>query len=154
TYSSGMQMRLAFAVAAHMEPEVLLIDEALAVGDLAFQRKCIQRITQFKAEGCTIVLVAHETTLIKQLCDEVLWLRGGRLVSHGPPDVIVGQYVAEMAAETRRRTPTARPVLRTPTGTELRINETRFGSLELEIVSVRLLDPEGFPVTELDSGNA
>src|SRR5438132_13144083 len=69
TYSSGMQMRLAFAVAIHTEPEILLIDEVLAVGDLAFQRKCLQRIAQFKAEGCTILLVSHDATLIQQLCD-------------------------------------------------------------------------------------
>jgi len=85
TYSSGMQMRLAFAVAIHTEPEILLIDEVLAVGDLAFQRKCLQRIARFKAEGCTILLVSHDATLIQQLCDEVLWLRGGRLVAHGDP---------------------------------------------------------------------
>jgi len=154
TYSSGMQMRLAFAVAIHTEPEILLIDEVLAVGDLAFQRKCLQRIAQFKAEGCTILLVSHDATLIQQLCDEVLWLRGGRLVAHGDPEVVVGQYVAEMTAETRRRTPAKRPALRTPTGTELRVNENRFGSLELEIVSVRLLDLEGLPLTELESGAA
>src|SRR3989442_354621 len=154
TYSSGMQMRLAFAVAIHTEPEILLIDEVLAVGDLAFQRKCLQRIAQFKAEGCTILLVSHDATLIQQLCDEVLWLRGGRLVAHGDPEVVVGQYVAEMTAETRLRTPTKRPALCTPTGTELRVNENRFGSLELEIVSVRLLDSEGLPLTELESGAA
>ena len=154
TYSSGMQMRLAFAVAIHTEPEILLIDEVLAVGDLAFQRKCLQRIAQFKAEGCTILLVSHDATLIQQLCDEVLWLRGGRLVAHGDPEVVVGQYVAEMTAETRRRTPAKRPALRTPTGTELRVNENRFGSLELEIISVRLLDLEGLPLTELESGAA
>jgi lipopolysaccharide transport system ATP-binding protein len=75
TYSTGMQMRLAFAVAVHTAPEILLIDEVLAVGDASFQRKCLQRIAQFKAEGCAIVLVSHDTTLIQQLCDEALWLR-------------------------------------------------------------------------------
>jgi lipopolysaccharide transport system ATP-binding protein len=153
TYSTGMQMRLGFAVAVHTDPEILLIDEILAVGDLAFQHKCLDRIDQFKADGCTIVLVSHDANSIQQLCDEALWLRRGRLVAYGPADVVAEQYVAEMSAETRRRTPTTRPAARTPTGEELRVNENRFGSLEMEIVAVWLLDPAGLPVTELDSGD-
>ena len=154
TYSSGMKMRLAFAVAAHTKPEILLIDEVLAVGDISFQRKCVQRIAELKAQGCTILLVSHDTTQIRQLCEEALWLRGGRLMAHGQPEVVVGQYVAEMSAETRRRTPQVRPALQTPMGTELRVHENRFGSLELEIVAVRLFDPIGLPATELDCGDA
>jgi lipopolysaccharide transport system ATP-binding protein len=152
TYSTGMQMRLGFAVAAHTDPEILLIDEILAVGDLAFQRKCLDRIAQFKADSCTIVLVSHDANSIQQLCDEALWLRRGRLVAYGPADVVASQYVAEMSAETRRRTPATRPAMRTPTGAELRVNENRFGSLEMEIVAVRMLCPGGLPVTEIDSG--
>ncbi|MDH4137227.1 MAG: Wzt carbohydrate-binding domain-containing protein, partial [Anaerolineae bacterium] len=153
TYSTGMQMRLGFAVAVHTDPEILLIDEILAVGDLAFQRKCLDRIAQFKAQGCTIILVSHDTNSIQQLCDEALWLRRGKLVAYGPADVVTNQYAEEMSAETRRRTPATHPVMRTPGGAELRINENRFGSMEMEIVVVRLLDPTGFPVTELDSGD-
>jgi lipopolysaccharide transport system ATP-binding protein len=152
TYSTGMQMRLGFAVAAHTDPEILLIDEILAVGDLAFQRKCLECIAQFKDQGCAIVLVSHDAGSIQRLCDEALWIRQGRLVACGPADVVAGQYIAEMSAETRRRTPAAQPVVRTPTGAELRVNENRFGSMEIEIVAVRLLHPAGFPVTELDSG--
>jgi lipopolysaccharide transport system ATP-binding protein len=153
TYSTGMQMRLGFAVAAHTDPDILLIDEILAVGDLAFQRKCLDQIAQFKAEGCTILLVSHDANSIQQLCDEALWLRQGKLVAYGPADVVAGQYVAEMAVETRRRTPVTQPVLRTPTGAELRGNENRFGSMEMEIVAVRLLDRAGLLVTELNSGD-
>jgi lipopolysaccharide transport system ATP-binding protein len=153
TYSIGMQMRLGFAVAVHTDPEILLIDEILAVGDLAFQRKCLDRIQEFKAQGCTILLVSHDAHSIQQLCDEALWLRRGQLVAYGPAEVVVRQYVEEMSAETRRRTPAAQPVLRTPTGAELRVNENRFGSMEMEIVAVHLLDSAGFPVTELDSGD-
>lgn len=98
TYSSGMQMRLGFAVAVHIEPEILLIDEVLAVGDLAFQKKCLERIAQFRAEGCTIIFVSHQTTAVQQLCDEVLWLRAGQVAAHGTADTVVGQYVAEMMA--------------------------------------------------------
>jgi lipopolysaccharide transport system ATP-binding protein len=153
TYSTGMQMRLGFAVAVHTDPEILLIDEILAVGDLAFQRKCLDRIAQFKDGGCTIILVSHDANSIQQLCDEALWLRRGKLVAYGPADIVAGQYAEEMSAETRRRTPATRPVMRTSTGAELRVNENRFGSMEMEIVAVRLLDPAGFPVTELDSGD-
>jgi lipopolysaccharide transport system ATP-binding protein len=97
TYSSGMQMRLAFAVAIHTDPEIFLIDEVLAVGDLSFQRKCLERIAQVKREGCTMVLVSHNPTTIRDFCDEAIWLRGGRLVAQGAPEVVVGQYVAEAA---------------------------------------------------------
>jgi lipopolysaccharide transport system ATP-binding protein len=154
TYSTGMQMRLAFAVAIHTAPDILLIDEVLAVGDIAFQRKCIEQIMDFKAKGCTIILVSHSPTQVQQLCDEVLWLRAGQLIAHGDPEVVTGQYIAEMTAETRKRTPVVRPDLRTPTGTILQINKNRFGSLELEILAARLLDPEGFAVAELNSGDS
>jgi lipopolysaccharide transport system ATP-binding protein len=152
TYSTGMQMRLGFAVAVHTDPEILLIDEILAVGDLAFQRKCLDRIAEFKAQGCTILLVSHDANSIQRLCDEALWLRQGKLVAYARADVVVRQYVEEMSVETQRRTPAAHPVVHTPTGAELRVNQNRFGSMEMEIVAVRLLDPAGQPVTELDSG--
>jgi lipopolysaccharide transport system ATP-binding protein len=152
TYSTGMQMRLAFAIAIHTRPDILLIDEVLAVGDLKFQRKCIERIAQFKAEGCTIFLVSHDTVLVRQLCDEVLWLRQGQLAGLGNPELVVGQYVAEMMAETRRRTPAAQAPLYTPTGLALRLAENRFGSLEIEIASVRLRSTTGHPATTIASG--
>jgi lipopolysaccharide transport system ATP-binding protein len=153
TYSTGMQMRLGFAVAVHTDPDILLIDEVLAVGDLAFQRKCLERIEQFKARGCTILLVSHDAHSIEQLCDEALWLRRGQLIAMGPPEVVTRQYVEEMSVETQRRTPTTAPNTLTPSGAELRINENRFGSLECKIVAVRLLDHQGYTVTELDSGD-
>jgi lipopolysaccharide transport system ATP-binding protein len=94
-YSTGMQMRLAFAIAAQIEPDVLLIDEVLAVGDIAFQQKCIQRIVRFKSQGCTILLVSHEPALITDQCDEAIWLRGGKMVSYGKAAVVTEQYVHE-----------------------------------------------------------
>jgi lipopolysaccharide transport system ATP-binding protein len=99
TYSTGMQMRLAFAVATHTHPEVLLIDEVLAVGDLSFQRKCLDRIGEFKAEGCSIVLVSHDTDLVAKLCDEALWLRGGRMAAYGGSHDVVRQYINGTALE-------------------------------------------------------
>jgi len=152
TYSTGMRMRLAFAIAVHVEPEILVIDEVLAVGDLLFKSKCLERIAQFKANGCTILLVSHDTALIRGLCDEALWLRSGHLMAHGPAHLVVDQYHAEVGAETRRRTPAMGPTVHTARGTELRVNENRFGSLELEVTSVRLLNPQGFPAAEIESG--
>jgi lipopolysaccharide transport system ATP-binding protein len=94
-YSSGMQMRLGFSIAVHIEPEVLLIDEVLAVGDISFQQKCIQRIERFKSQGCTILLVSHEPGLIRKHCDEAIWLRAGRMVSYGKAAAVTRQYVRE-----------------------------------------------------------
>ncbi|ACK72615.1 ABC transporter related [Gloeothece citriformis PCC 7424] len=153
TYSTGMRMRLGFAIAVHTWPDVLLVDEVLAVGDLAFQRKCLDRIAQFKAEGCTIVFVSHDETQIKQLCDEVVYLRQGQLVAWGEPEIVVGQYLADNREKTHRVTPKEHSIIKTAMGTELRVHENRFGSLEMEIINVRLLDKQGVPITELLSGD-
>lgn len=151
-YSLGMQMRLAFAVAIHIQPSILLIDEVLAVGDIAFQNKCLGRIAQFKAQGCAILLVSHDTGLVSKLCDEVLWLHQGQLAARGEAEEVVDQYLAEMEAETRRRTPESSLVQPTPVGIDLKLNENRFGSLEMQITEVTLLDAGGRIVEELPSG--
>ncbi|MBA2411100.1 MAG: ABC transporter ATP-binding protein [Gammaproteobacteria bacterium] len=101
TYSSGMQLRLAFAVAVHIEPDILLIDEVLSVGDLAFQRKCVERISEFKQSGCTILLISHDIAQVEQLCDEVIWLQHGHLAAHGNPKAVVEQYKSAMAPESQ-----------------------------------------------------
>ena len=134
TYSTGMQMRLAFSVAVHINPDILLIDEVLAVGDMAFQSKCLNRIRGFKEQGCAVVLVSHDIKMVEDLCDEAIWLREGQVAAKGPVDVVIGQYQAEVQAETQRRTPQEVPAQITATGTELRINENRFGSLEMELI--------------------
>lgn len=138
TYSSGMQMRLAFAVAIHTDPEILLVDEFLAVGDLSFQTKCLRRIAELKAKGCAIVLISHSPAQINELCDRAIWLRRGEVVMDGPPDVVTGQYAVEMRAETHRRTPNEPPEWSSadasPSSTR-----NRFGSREAELTRVRLL---------------
>lgn len=96
TYSSGMQMRLAFAVAVHTAPDILLIDEVLSVGDTAFQQKCLQAIREYKANGCAILLISHDITQIRDMCDEVYWLKGGTVVAQGKPESICGQYLDAM----------------------------------------------------------
>jgi tetratricopeptide (TPR) repeat protein len=96
TYSSGMRMRLGFAIAVHIQPEILLIDEVLSVGDMAFQQKCLDRITQFKHQGCTILLVSHQTSFVKNHCDSVLWLHGGQSRAFGFAPDVVSRYEQAM----------------------------------------------------------
>jgi ABC-type polysaccharide/polyol phosphate transport system ATPase subunit len=91
-YSSGMALRLGFAIAAHIEPEVLLIDEAFAVGDTAFRDRCLGKMLAFKAAGTTMVLVSHERYLVEQLCDTALLLDHGRMVANGRPDEVFAAY--------------------------------------------------------------
>jgi lipopolysaccharide transport system ATP-binding protein len=97
TYSSGMQMRLGFAIAVHARPELLLIDEILSVGDRSFQGKCLDRIARFKAEGCTILIVSHDTGQICEFCDEAIWLNHGRLMLHDAPKTVAERYIANTA---------------------------------------------------------
>lgn len=92
TYSSGMFVRLAFAVAIHVEPDILVVDEALSVGDEAFQRKCFARIEAMRAAGCTILFVSHSSQTVVQLCDRALWLDGGTLRMDGSPRDVVAAY--------------------------------------------------------------
>jgi homopolymeric O-antigen transport system ATP-binding protein len=106
-YSSGMQMRLAFSIAIHSDPDVLLIDEVLAVGDIAFQRKCLDRIAQLKSRGCAIVLVSHDTGTVQQLCEDTLWLRAGRAAAYGPSDSVIPQYLAEAETQSWSHLPVA-----------------------------------------------
>jgi ABC-type polysaccharide/polyol phosphate transport system ATPase subunit len=91
-YSSGMQMRLGFAVAAFLEPDVLLVDEALAVGDAAFQQKCLERMRQVLAQGTTLVLVSHDFAAVEATCDRGVWLRHGLVEADGPIRPVLGQY--------------------------------------------------------------
>ena len=92
-YSTGMAMRLRFAVAVHMQPEILLIDEVLAVGDAAFQEKCLERIRQFRESGSTIVLVSHAVEPIRRMCDEAIWLDAGSVAAQGAPELVIRQYL-------------------------------------------------------------
>jgi lipopolysaccharide transport system ATP-binding protein len=137
TYSTGMLMRLAFAIAIHTRPDVLLVDEYLSVGDVSFQSKCLQRIKELKQDGCAIVLISHSVNQIQTLCTHALWLKRGEVVAYGTPKVIAGQYSTAMRTQTQQRTPDLPPKL-TRSGTELRINQNRFGSLEAEITDVQL----------------
>jgi len=152
TYSAGMQMRLAFAVAVHTDPEVLLIDEVLAVGDKAFQQKCFDRVAAIRAAGCTIFLVSHDISQIEDLCDDVLFLRNGRMVAYGPLQETLALYhsaVETKVAETER---VALPSFRQDHLDEA-LGESRYGNRAMEIQSVELSTESTKLVRELPAGD-
>jgi lipopolysaccharide transport system ATP-binding protein len=97
-YSSGMSARLGFSIAAHFNPDVLLVDEVLAVGDMAYQQKCQTRMKQFLREGVAIVFVSHHLPAVAQLCGEVVLIDGGRAVRRGPPSEVIAAYAAGASA--------------------------------------------------------
>jgi ABC-2 type transport system ATP-binding protein len=97
TYSSGMVARLAFAVASDLEPEILLVDEALSVGDIEFQQKCVARMQGFLARGATLMLVSHSPQTVRELCQRAVWLHEGRVVMEGPSADVVGAFVDHTA---------------------------------------------------------
>ena len=102
TYSSGMAVRLAFALVTAVEPDVLIVDEALAVGDQHFQKKCVERIEAFRRNGCTILFCSHSLYHVRQLCDVVLWLDGGRQQACGPTEGVLAAYEAHVREQNQR----------------------------------------------------
>src|SRR5688572_7263311 len=103
TYSSGMYMRLGFAVAIHVEPDVLLVDEVLAVGDEAFTHKCLDKFAEFRRRGRTVLLVTHSLDLVTRFCDEALWLDGGVAKAQGDPKRVVDAYLMEVARSENKQ---------------------------------------------------
>src|SRR6187399_2215106 len=103
TYSSGMYMRLGFAVAIHVDPDVLLVDEVLAVGDEGFTHKCLDKFAEFKRRGKTILLVTHSLGLVERFCDEALWMNAGRKRASGDPKRVVGAYIAKVEHTEERQ---------------------------------------------------
>jgi hypothetical protein len=138
TYSSGMTMRLGFAIAAHVEADVLLLDEVFAVGDEAFQRKCFGKISEFKQRGGTIVFVSHDASAVERLCDRAILLRHGQLAFDGPTHDAIVRYHRLLAEE---EDPAER-------GAGLR----EWGSGEARIEDVELLGPDGEPRAQFLAG--
>lgn len=103
TYSSGMFVRLAFAVAVNIKPEILIVDEALSVGDFRFQQKCYRKIREFKKDG-TVLMVSHDTGAITSFCDRVIWMDDGKIYKQGPPDEIIDEYLAYMRYDIKEMT--------------------------------------------------
>jgi hypothetical protein len=135
-----MYMRLGFAIAVTVDPDVLLIDEVLAVGDQAFQHKCVAKIQEFKARGKTIVLVSHDLGGVERLCDEAVWLDRGRLQATGPTQEVIGRYLDNVAREEAR----ALGVEHAEVESSLEAGTAnRWGTREVELVRVRLLDRDG-----------
>ena len=139
-YSSGMYVRLGFAVAVHTDPDVLLVDEVLAVGDEAFAHRCLRRIEEFLAEGKTLLLVSHSLDLVEGVCDRVLWLENGHQRLVGEPRRVIDAYrqeVAEKEGEEHKAASQLRQE-RQAAG-ETVSEELRWGSREAEITAIRLL---------------
>jgi lipopolysaccharide transport system ATP-binding protein len=136
-YSSGMYVRLGFAVAVNTDPDVLLVDEVLAVGDEAFAHRCLRRIEEFLAAGKTLLLVSHSLDLVEGVCDRVLWLDNGRQRLVGEPRRVIDAYRQEVAAREGEEHLAAKRQ-REQSGEEVS-EELRWGSREAEIVAVRLL---------------
>jgi len=144
TYSSGMYMRLGFSVAVHTDPDILLIDEILAVGDEAFQKKCYEKIAEFQRLGKTIVLVTHDLDAVERWCHEALWLDGGTIRGQGMPRKVTDLYRQEMAErEGQALLEEHHRVQGEGQGPALVEAGNRWGSREVEITSVRMLDAAG-----------
>lgn len=141
TYSSGMVVRLAFAVAIHVDPEILLVDEALAVGDAVFRRRCMRKVHEFRARGTTIVFVSHSVADIRAIGERVLWLRRGRAVAIGTPEAVIPQYLAEMTGSAPQVAPG--PVQAVTTIPNI---DHRFGDRLAEILGVALLNEYSEPL--------
>jgi len=131
-YSSGMYVRLAFAVAAHTDPDVLLVDEVLAVGDASFQRKCLDRIAQLRQAGTTIVFVSHDLDIVRNLCGRAVWLDEGQVKMIGPAEAAVTSYLEQVL--NRRREAASKVFGDSP---------QRWGSRQAEVVDVEFLDGLG-----------
>lgn len=135
-YSSGMYVRLGFAVATEVDPDILLIDEVLAVGDIAFQLKCLDRIRKFQKKGKTLMFVSHALQTVEEFCDEAFLIYKGDLVKQGPPPEVILEMIRNYSGEG---------------GT---IYAQEFGSREVEMTGVRLINHEGEEAAGFDSGTS
>ena len=137
-YSSGMYVRLGFAVAVHLDPEILLVDEVLAVGDSNYQQKCFEHLHELRRSGCTIVLVSHEMGQVSRYCERAIWLDHGRLMADGASDQVVDGYLEAAAAGASLR--------------RAAVDHRGDAGSELAIAHVRFLDGGGRAVREVRSG--
>ncbi len=150
TFSSGMQMRLAFSVASHVRAEIMLLDEVFAVGDEAFQLKCLGRMHDFRRHGGTLVFVSHDASAIEGMCDRVVLLEHGEVIGDGTPREVMPQYHRLLASQGQRiagdEAPEPEP--------RAEVDSTkRWGSGRMTIVACRLLDGDDHEVTSFQSGD-
>ncbi len=134
-YSTGMYVRLGFSVAAHLEPEILLVDEVLAVGDIRFQRRCLGKIESVTGEGRTVIFVSHNMQMIRRLCHRSIWLEKGKIRADGPTSEVVAAYLSQAS--------------RLPSSAWLRESDHSVYREKVDILKVDLLDDEGEPVAAL-----
>lgn len=135
-YSSGMYVRLGFAIAVEMDPDILLVDEVLAVGDVAFQTKCLARIRDFQRRGKTLVLVSHALQTVEEFCNRVFLIYGGKLVREGDPAEVIFDYLKSYMGEGGG------------------VHAVQYGSRDVEIESVRFLDSSGAETGTFGTGGA
>lgn len=148
TYSTGMVLRLAFAVAAHVDAEILIVDEALAVGDISFRQRCMRRIHDLRARGVTILFVSHETSDVKALCERCLWLRNGVVEQLGESDAVVGKYLSAISRREIEQSPTHVPNL--PAASfETAFHGHRYGDGRATILGCSLVGAAGQPIGAL-----
>jgi lipopolysaccharide transport system ATP-binding protein len=143
-YSSGMYVRLGFAIAAHLDPEILLLDEVLAVGDAAFQAKCMQRIKELEENGTTIVFISHDLTAVERLCDRVVLMRHGRIAQEGRSRDVIREYHQGAVA------PGASAALHTGAIRQWPANDDAPGNEIARLRSVRVRNREGQTTASID----
>lgn len=151
TYSSGMTVRLAFAVAIHVDPEILLVDEALAVGDIYFRQRCMRKVHELRAAGVTILFVSHSMGDVKAIGDRCMWLDSGRLRELGPTDQVVAKYLAAMAekdSDYLGSPQAALPIARSAEGPPELVEripnvDHRHGDRRAEIIGIKVYDAFG-----------
>jgi ABC-type polysaccharide/polyol phosphate transport system ATPase subunit len=152
TYSSGMMVRLAFAVAIHLDPEILLVDEALAVGDVYFRQRCMRKVHELRAAGITILFVSHSTGDVKALGDRAMWLDRGRIRAIGQTDLVVSKYLAAMAAkdtEYRSHEPSAPKSFALAVVDDIPNIDHRFGDGRAEVLGIGIYDDGGAKLATL-----
>lgn len=158
TYSSGMSVRLAFAVAIHVDPEILLVDEALAVGDVYFRQRCMRKVHELKARGITILFVSHATGDVKALGDRAMWLERGSIRAIGKTDHVVNQYLAAMSAKDRAYQGQEIVLERERMQPEEIVTtipniDHRFGDGKAEILGIAVVKPDGSRAGTLEPGS-
>ena len=159
TYSSGMSVRLAFAVAIHVDPEILLVDEALSVGDIYFRQRCMRKVHEMRAGGVTILFVSHSMSEVKSIGDRAMWLENGHVKDLGRADDVVTHYMAAMVEKDNaylttlhhKIEKTPRAPIRAPEVVETIPNvDHRFGDGRAEVIGIAILNPAGEPIYILE----
>jgi len=140
SYSSGMFMRLGFSIAINVNPDILLVDEVLAVGDASFVPKCLDKINEFRRHGKTIIYVSHDLATIERICDEVIWIKKGKIEMRGYPKRVVDAYLEYIGKKDEKKSLLQHGEEETSAGRE---KEKRWGSREIEISDVRMFDGRG-----------